>query len=59
MRKCRWCEDRVEWGQTFCDDLCRQLYQAYWAGAPPASQYANGDRAKRDVMSKANKVRSG
>lgn len=59
MNKCRWCEDRLERGQEFCDDLCRRLHSDYWSAGKPANQYFDQDRAKREIMSKGRKTRYG
>lgn len=59
MNKCRWCEERIEKGGLFCDDLCERLYQDYWSTSKPASRQWDQERAKNNVMSNGRRTRYG
>lgn len=59
MTKCSWCEEKVEKGRSFCDDLCERLYNDYWASRGSWNRYADQERAKKQMLSKRNSARSG
>jgi hypothetical protein len=59
MKKCGWCEERTTAGTAFCDDLCERLYNDYWASRGPWHRYADQERARKQLVQKKNKVRSG
>jgi hypothetical protein len=59
MNKCRWCEEPAPAGKMFCDDMCERLNDDYWAGQGAILRLGDRERAKRDLRSHKNKVRSG
>lgn len=56
--KCKWCEEPVEEGRRFCDELCEKLYENHEAQVRQG-QVGPREFQKRKTASHKNSIRSG